>query len=377
MAVMNYSSFLYQMAIQNRFSPRDLLIVDESHQSEPQLLDYISVTINDKLLQKLGFKLQEYDLPEEYWLSFLENQVLAKVLAIASDAEDAENLEVADEYSRLAMQLGLFYNCMEDNEEWAAEFNSYNGCQTVALKPIFINNKSHKLLFNYGKNVLMMSATILDIGIFCSSLGIPKNLVASYRMKNRFPVENRPIFIRSAGRIVGGASKMHEWASKLVAKADEVLNKYPNDRGIIHTHNFAIADLLMEKSKHKSRFLYQRNFANKDVMLRKHGDSTNTLIVAPAMHEGLDLVGDLSRVQIICKVPWPNFYDNKQLARRVELDRRYLVWLTALKLIQSSGRSVRSETDWAHTYVLDGAFESFIKDAGSMIPKWFLEAIQD
>jgi Rad3-related DNA helicase len=95
------------------------------------------------------------------------------------------------------------------------------------------------------------------------------------------------------------------------------------------------------------------------------------------MHEGLDLVGDLSRVQLICKIPWPNFFENKQLARRVELDRRYLIWITALKLLQSSGRSVRSETDWAHTYVLDGGFEDFIQDAGSMIPKWFLEAIQD
>jgi len=206
-------------------------------------------------------------------------------------------------------------------------------------------------------------------------LGIPKSQVAAYRMKNRFPVENRPIFVHSAGRIVGGTAKMHEWAPKLVTKADEVLDKYPDVRGIIHTHNFAIADLLMTKSRHRARFLYQRNFSNKDVMLKKHSESINTLIVAPAMHEGLDLVGDLSRVQIIAKIPWPNFYENKQLARRVELDKRYLLWLTALKLCQSTGRSVRSETDWAHTYVLDGSFESFIKDAGDMIPKWFHDAV--
>jgi Rad3-related DNA helicase len=89
----------------------------------------------------------------------------------------------------------------------------------------------------------------------------------------------------------------------------------------------------------------------------------------------LDLVGELSRLQIICKVPWPNFYEDKQLARRVELDRRYLTWLTALKTCQSYGRSVRSETDWAHTYVLDEVFVSFLDDAKTMLPNWFKEAV--
>jgi Rad3-related DNA helicase len=195
-------------------------------------------------------------------------------------------------------------------------------------------------------------------------------------MKNRFPVENRPIYVRSAGRITGGPAKMHEWADNLVDKADEILDEYKHDRGIIHTHNFAIADLLMTKSRHKCRFLYQRNFRTKEAMLGEHSSRENGVIVAPAMHEGLDLYGELSRVQLICKVPWPNFMDNKQLTRRMELDYRYYLWLTALKLIQSSGRSIRSEDDWAHTYVLDEVFYRFMRDARSMIPTWFKDAVE-
>ena len=110
-------------------------------------------------------------------------------------------------------------------------------------------------------------------------------------------------------------------------------------------------------------------------MLDTHANRENSVIVAPAMHEGLDLFGDLSRIQIICKVPWPNFKDNKQLTRRMELDRYYYLWLTALKLIQSSGRSIRSDTDWAHTYVLDEVFDSFMEQAHAMIPIWFKEAV--
>ena len=383
LAIMNYSSFLYQRAIAQRFGTRDLLIIDEAHQAEPQLLDFISITIDDKRLQKLDYKLEEYELPQEYYMSFKENDILGKVQAIAEMAEEAEDTETADEYEGLVRKIQAFYTSIEEDEDWVAEFKVVEQGQgqkrytyrSVTLKPIFVHSKSHQLMFNNGSNVLMMSATILDVDIFCHSLGIPRNQVAAYRMKNRFPVANRPIVVDSAAKIVGGPAKMKEWAPKLVAKVDEILDRYEDDRGIVHTHNFAIADYLMEKSRHRHRFLYQKRFATKEDMLRKHDSSTNTIIVAPALHEGLDLRGDLSRIQLICKVPWPNFKDNKQLERRMEIDQRYYTWLTALKLIQSSGRSIRSETDWAHTYVLDEVFNRFMLEAASMIPSWFKDAV--
>jgi Rad3-related DNA helicase len=374
-AIMNYSSFLYQRGA-GRFTVRDLLIVDETHQAEPQLLDFISVTIDDKRLKKLGYTLEEHDIPEAYYISFKDNEILSKVQAIAQMAEDNDDLETSDEYDRLARRLSAFFNSIEEEEEWVAEFKKLDGYNIVTLKPVFVHSKSHKLLLNHGEKVLLMSATILDVDIFCSSLGIPRNQVAAIRMKNRFPVKNRPVIIDAAAKIVGGPAKMHEWSSKLVKKTDEILDRYKNVRGIIHTHNFAIAELLMARSRHQDRFLFQKKFASKEDMLRRHNDSENTIIVAPALHEGLDLYGDLSRIQLICKVPWPNFKDNKQLARRLELDQRYYTWLTALKLIQSCGRSIRSDTDWAHTYVLDDVFYRFMRDAASMIPGWFKDAVE-
>jgi Rad3-related DNA helicase len=373
-AIMNYSSFLYQRGA-SRFTTRDLLIVDEAHQSEPQLLDFISVTIDDKRLRKLEYVLEEFDIPEAYYVSFKDNNILAKVQAIAQAADENDDFDTADEYDRLARRLSSFFKSIEDEEEWVAEFKKLEGYNVVTLKPVFVHSKSHKLLFNNGERVLLMSATILEVDIFCSSLGIPRSQVAAYRMKNRFPVKNRPVVVDAAAKIAGGPAKMHEWSSKLVKKTDQILDKYEHVRGIIHTHNFAIAELLMAKSHHRGRFLFQKHFASKEDMLRRHSDSENTIIVAPALHEGLDLRGDLSRIQLICKVPWPNFMDNKQLTRRMELDRRYYLWLTALKLIQSSGRSIRSETDWAHTYVLDEVFNRFMRDAASMIPGWFKDAV--
>jgi Rad3-related DNA helicase len=374
--LMNFSSFLYQTHMSKRFGPRGLMIIDEAHQMEPQLLNFISISLNDKRLQHYGIELEEYQTPEEYWIYFVESDIISKILTLIDDVKDAEDIRAQDEYSSLAKKLGTFMHCMEREEEWVAEFERGKDFNTVQLKPVFVDSKSDSYILDFGRRCLMMSATILDVGIFCSSLGIARSDTAAFRMKNRFPVNNRPIYIRSAGSLAGGKKKMPEWGPRLLKKVDEVISEHPDDRGIIHTHNFAIADLLMSKSDHRDRFLFQNMFSSKEDMLKVHADTQKSVIVAPAMHEGIDLVDDLSRFQIICKIPWANFYTDKQLARRVELDTNYYVWLTALKLVQSYGRSIRSETDFADTYVIDGGFDSFMSRAGNMIPSWFRDAVQ-
>jgi ATP-dependent DNA helicase DinG len=195
-------------------------------------------------------------------------------------------------------------------------------------------------------------------------------------MPSVFPVENRPIFVSPVVKATGGKDKMGEWGPKIVKAVDKIVSHYSENKGIIHTHNFAISKMLMDQCENQGRFLYQENFKNKEDMLQMHARLTNSVIVAPAMHEGLDLHGDLSRFQIICKVPYPNFFEDMQLARRVELDRRYLIWLTLLKLVQSVGRSVRSPTDWAHTFIIDAQVIQFLKESKRMQPVWFSQAIQ-
>jgi len=377
LAIMNFSSFLYQTSmVKGRFNVRDLLVIDECHQTESQLLNFISLSINDKALKQVGYTLPMFDNAEEYWLHFVENKIVDHLTLLIKAAKEAENIRQIEEYTTILYKINKFFTAMEQGEEWIADYETFRGNLTVTLKPIFVKSKSDQLMFQYGQKVLFMSATILDVNIMCDNLGISKSDVAAYRMKNQFPVKNRPIYIKNtAGRIVGGNAKLKEWGPKIIKVTNDIIGKHKNQRGIIHTHNFAIANLLLEKSKHKHRFLFQKNYANKEEMLEDHSNQEDSIIVAPAMHEGIDLRDDLSRFQIICKVPWPNYFNDKQLARRVELNRSYYLWITALKLVQSYGRSVRNDKDYADTYVIDEVFTSFIKQAKSMLPQWFLEAV--
>ncbi len=94
-----------------------------------------------------------------------------------------------------------------------------------------------------------------------------------------------------------------------------------------------------------------------------------------ATNSGLDLKDNLSRFQIITKVPYPNKSDRWINAKRKE-DEEWYYWQTALKLIQAYGRSVRSKEDWAKTYVLDSAFGYFVKKNQNILPIWFINAIK-
>lgn len=47
-----------------------------------------------------------------------------------------------------------------------------------------------------------------------------------------------------------------------------------------------------------------------------------------------------------------------------------------LRLIQGYGRSIRSKEDWAKTYILDSAFDYFVKKNRTFLPDWFVSAIR-
>lgn len=376
--LMNFAGFLAQTNFTQSFGKRSLLIVDECHNIEPQLLDFVSMTLNDHEFE--GLKFPELDTAEEY-AEWLEKSGAILILEKkAFQAKCADDPKKADELESLKQKIRWFLEEMreEDHDQWICEYQETDRGHRLVFKPIYVRKHVKKYLFEIADHVLMMSATILNANVMCNSLGIEKKDLAAKRLGSRFPVENRPIYYKPAVKVTGGKSQQHVWGPRLVDAVTEIVQKYSGQKGIIHTHNFAIAQMIMDETDPGigRRFLFQKNFPNKQEMLEVHARSQDTIIVAPAMHEGLDLSDDLSRFQIICKVPFPNFYEDKQLAARKDVDSLYYDWLTALKLVQSVGRSIRSATDWAHTYVIDEAFKWWYRDNQNMLPIWFKEAVK-
>lgn len=376
-AIMNFHSFLYQTTVSGKFSPRDLLIIDEGHNSEPQLMNFVSLSITDKILQKeAGVTIPKLDHAEEYaqfFSSIKLHDILAeqiRYLRYSNKIKDAEN------WKQTLLQYKIFLDSVESGN-WIPKYERKKAHNKVTLKPIFVDKHANDYLFNYAKRVLIMSATILSPNVMYDSLGIDPSEAYAYRMKNRFPVKNRPIYYSPCGSM--SYREKAKTKPKMIKAVNDICQNYPDQRGIIHTHNFEIAEFLIEgcTPEVKRRFLFQKDYYNKDELLKEHTKQDNGIIIAPAMHEGLDLKGELSRFQIICKVPFPGLGDNDQLKARMALSPDYYDWLTALKLVQSYGRSIRSEEDYADTFILDANFGFFRKKAKKQLPVWFKEAIKD
>jgi ATP-dependent DNA helicase DinG len=100
-----------------------------------------------------------------------------------------------------------------------------------------------------------------------------------------------------------------------------------------------------------------------------------TVLLSPSLSLGIDLKDNLSKFQIITKVPYPSKGDRWTDAKR-EYSPEWYYWQTALRLIQAYGSSIRSKEDWAKTYVLDSAFGYFVMKNRNFLPLWFIRAIR-
>lgn len=349
-------------------------LVSNCHNTEKELLDFIALAFDDKLLLKeLSIRLPKYNTPQEYATWFQEEKLVEELHAAALIAQAQERFQAAEELDNLSSKVDRFLYSNLDNYVLKLDWESNN--KRIELKPIFVRNEAQRLLLNKADFVLMMSATVLSADIMCDSLGINKNDVTFIKLPSSFPIENRKIHYMPAGSM--SYKSKDTTLPKMIKIIDEICSLHEGQKGIIHTHNFQIAEAIMSKASPsiKHRLLFQKNFKSRDELLAFHKESADTIIVAPAMHEGVDLKDDLSRFQIICKMPYPNFVDDPQLSARMKLSQGYYDLLTCLKLVQSYGRSIRSETDYAETYILDSDFERLISKCGYLLPDWFKEAI--
>ena len=249
--------------------------------------------------------------------------------------------------------------------------------EKVELKPLDIAPYC-KSIFEKGSKVLIMSATILNNKAFCKSIGLDLENVRFIQVKSDFPVEHRTIYPLNIAYLNYSNLQSIEIKSKISKAVDNLMSMYKNYKGIIHTTSYDQLTFIKENisKENARRLLITDPEMQRDEVIFQHTSTTKpTVLISPSLHTGLDLKDDLSRFQIITKVPYPSKGDRWTNAKR-ELDEEWYYWQTALRLIQAYGRSIRSKEDWAKTYILDSAFSYFIKKNKNMLPDWFIQAIK-
>jgi ATP-dependent DNA helicase DinG len=386
----------------------DLKIIDYGYDDIGNWIDFLiqletnmlALTANSSMAESLAI---ERKVKYNYWKGEENsNNKNRKKIISASDLFDSDE-EIVQKYDddesiskKLATNLGdeLAVDAIRDAERLTRTINNILANQKnwiisdikkenyevvkIELKPLDISTYC-KSLFEKCAKTLIMSATILNHNAFCRNVGLNPNEVKFIQIPSDFPSEHRSIIPVNIAYLNYNNLQSNEVRLAIAKTVDNLMSLHKNHKGIIHTTSYEQLNFIKENisETNSRRLLVTDPEIQRDEVIFEHTKSTTkpTVLISPSLHTGLDLKDELSRFQIITKVPYPNKSDRWTNAKR-EVDPEWYYWQTALKLIQAYGRSVRSKNDWAKTYILDSAFGYFVNKNKDMLPSWFIQAIK-
>jgi ATP-dependent DNA helicase DinG len=247
----------------------------------------------------------------------------------------------------------------------------------MELNPLDISPYCKDVFYKCSKT-LVMSTTILNSYAYCRSVGLNVGDVKFIQVQSDFPIENRPIYPLNIAYLNHEKLQLQETKSSIIKAVDSIMTTHRNDKGIIHTTSYQQLIFIEDNiSRDNSQRLLvtDPNIPREEVIAEHINSAKPTVLISPSLNTGIDLKHELSRFQIITKVPYPNLADRWINAKR-DLDEEWYYWQTALKLEQAYGRSIRSKEDWAMTYVFDSGFGHFVNKNRNLFPDWFRQAIR-
>mgnify|MGYP003652061329 CR=1 FL=1 len=363
-SVTNFPYFIMESTYSGKITPRNFLVVDEAHNTESVLSKFVEVGISQYFCEKvvkLSWPRKITPVAFFKWVRDVYNPKLQKQilhfenqlenLGIKSKVKDLAS--IALKYEMLTSHSNKLTLFLEDysSDNWVMEEQKTEkrGYVKVIYRAIDVSKYAESYLFRMGKKVLLMSATILNADGFAKSLGIKKGDYSTISIPSPFPVEHRPIIHASVGSM--SAKSIDSTLPKMKEAVKAIMSEHKNEKGIIHCHTYKIANYLKKSIRSKRLIIHNSN--NREEMLRKHMSSSEpTVLLSPSMTEGVDLKGDLSRFQIICKVPYP-YLGDPIIRKRMAKNEKWYPMQTAMSIVQAYGRSVRSSDDKAVTYILD------------------------
>ncbi len=377
LAVLNTSYFLHATNFAKEFGDRGLVIVDECDVLEGELMNFVEVSIGDRLIKDLKLGQPKHVTKPESWQEWIAGTVLPALSKarskIPATTTDVPSLRRRRNLAQLIQKLDTVKDGLVDGN-WV--FDDYQQGRAT-FRPIRVDGFGGELLWPHGKKWLLMSATIVSPDTLAESLGWEKDF-GVVKVPHTFPVENRRINVVPVANMTN-KQKDTAWPAMGNALAN-LADIHADQRMLVHTvsyeltrylHDFLADHLDIER-------LYTYTVArDRERVLSKFKQTPGGILLAPSMDRGVDLPGEDAEVVAIAKVPFLSL-GNKQVNARLRSrggDSWYAV--EAIRsLVQMSGRHIRSADDIGITYILDGQFGSNIwSKSRHYLPGWFRESL--
>ena len=386
----NYHAFFTIMKFNKKlfeeYLNRKVTIFDEAHKIEDQIIQFVGFDIFSGQVDECNLNLEKYNFTDLDSMIQLTDDMVYSYAKKIKDIKESSAFQNDPDYELItglerrhdkSAQAKIDILADKDNFVVNDPVKDLNGSfRTVSVKPIDVS-KFAKSFFETEYQIFM-SATI-DKFSFCENMGLQKDDVAFVdTMKSPFPIENRTIDLLNIRRLSYGSTEEDEL--EVIKTIDRIMDEHSDERGLILTSSIPrcqkIIRYLSPKNTQRIRLCHSRNQDGKtqDDIISEHADDPTGVLLSSSLWEGVDLKDDLSRFQIIAKVPYPNYTEKRTKAKM----QKFPTWYTSqtlTKLLQGFGRSIRSDDDWAKTYVLDTAANNVFFKAQQMIPRAYYDVL--
>jgi Rad3-related DNA helicase len=369
-----------------------LLILDEAHAAPDELADFCAVRIDrDELRQLTGMSLPPLDESASTWVNWaitaLE-EVKVRYMAARRDltAIGADRRRAARAVKRLT-DLGKRLKALSEAHKWRRGEPSHPdvwmpGMQTdwvaeetrtgAVFSPVWAHAYAEEYLFKSVPRVVMVSAVLQRAA--ARYLGVAPDALEFSEMGSTFDPARRPLIYVPTTRV---DRRMTEGQVRIwLNRIDDIIDGRLDRKGIIHTRSYDRAKAIMERSRHSPIMIAHTTRTAREAIERFKRASAPCVLVSPSVEEGYDFPMDECRYQILAKVP---FVDTRSavIRARARSDKTYLNYLTALSVIQQTGRGMRAEDDLCESLMIDDHWVWWKRAARDMFPKWFRAAWRD
>ena len=386
----NYHAFFqimkYNKSTFANYLDRKISVFDEAHKIEDQILQFVGVEITRWQVDECGINIKRYVLDDlDSVIQLLDDIAGAyaeKIKKLKERQSSSQNPDY-EAMTRLERHYDRVFqgkiSILQDKDNFVASQpvrNPDGSFDSLSVKPVDVSKFTSE--FFDTEYQMFMSATVDKAG-FCENMGLDTNKVAFVDTpKSPFPIKNRQIKMLNIRQLSYRSSEEDELA--VIHTIDQLLDKHHDQRGIILTSSIPRCyKILLNLSKHNNKRVRMchsknRNGKTQKEVLAEHATDPTSVLLSSSLWEGVDLKDTLSRFQIIAKIPYPSFVE-----RRVKVKmNKFPLWYqsqTLTKMLQGFGRSIRSDTDWANTYVLDKAINGILYRSRGMIPMSYKDVL--
>ncbi len=389
-------AYFMQTAGSEVFRTRDVVVIDEAHGLAQWAEMYATIQLGPRTVPFWDdLRVPEIDSLDRA-VRYAEN--LAQICGRRKDdllAQDSLSLSEVRERDRLQELIGELdwfvsdYRDPESPTTWLVDQSEPSSARVesradgdepaggpLTIKPMSPEKYLKHTVWDRGNKFALLSATILNKDAFCRQVGLNPENVALVDVEHTFPVENRPLYDVTQGKMT--YEHRSETTPKIARTIVRLMQHHPDEKGLVHAHSYDIqerlADMLSDFGVGDRVRTHDRDGRDAALDAWKASDDPDVFL-SVKMEEALDLKGDLCRWQVLCKAPFLNTGDSR-VAHRLEEGQWAWYYRTALRtIIQGCGRVVRAPDDYGATYLADSSLLDLFERARTDMPDWFEEQV--